>query len=186
MTIPAGWSESNCSHLSDVEKQYASRWLHIVPSTIDGPPVGMVVGEAPGQSQINTLPLFPTSKASTGGLLLRYSGLTIGQYLGRLMRVNLMNEFSEEWNHVHALKRAHDLIKIIPRPCRVLLIGRRVGLAFGFEQPFVNYEEDRVFFTVLPHPKLNRDMYKSPGIRVGVKAAFSFAAGYLGIPKEEK
>lgn len=179
-------TRGRCAHLSSTDLRLARLWLKMLPQQVDGPPVGLVVGEAPGPNTSGRLPMFPYPASSAAGRLLKMSGLTPGQYLGRLHRRNLFEEYpGERWDAAMANLRAHE----VQAWCageggvrRVLLLGKRVAAAFGMDiwgevesgtAPVVHYRS-------IAHPSGMNPIYNAPTARLAAQAAVIWAAGYFG------
>lgn len=179
------WSDYPLTgHLSEVEKRCASLWFKVDPATVVGPPTGLVIGEMPGRSTSSKLPLFPYPANSSGGRLLKMSGMSVGTYLGRLERVNLIKDYATTWDHDKAVGNAIDLINST-KHTRIIILGDRVGQAFGFVKFFSVHEYKGMIFNCIPHPSgLNRT-YNNPIARAGAKAALEWAADVLEVPKEK-
>lgn len=176
------------THLTELEKRCAALWLRVSPASVIGPITGLIVGEMPGRSTSGKLPLFPHPKNSSGGRLWAMSGVPIGIYLGRLARTNLLSEFREDWDRREAAERAKVLVEQQPNGRRVVVLGKRVGEAFGFRRFFeVLADEPRhVSYTCIPHPSARNLEYRDVAKRVGARIALQFAADYMVAPKENK
>ena len=176
------WSGENCQHLSTAEKNFSARWLRLTPADVDGPPRGLIVDEVLGD---RPAPLLP-QKNSTGGRLLKLSRLTPGQYMGRLARACLVSDMNVfGWNAEYAQGRAEQLFKIIPENGRVVLLGHRVGRAFGLDRFFTMLEKDGLQIVVIPHPRLEGVMH-DPLARSGIAAAVQWAADLMQAPDKGK
>ena len=172
------WSAENCQHLSSAEKNFSAKWLKLNPSDVDGPPKGLLVDEVLGAQLVPLLP----HKNSTGGRLLKMSRLTPGQYMGRLARTFLVPDLNIfGWNAEHAQERADRLFKIIPEKGRVVLLGHRVGRAFGLDRFFTMLERDSIQIVVIPHPRLEGVMH-DPLARSGIASAVQWAADLMNAP----
>ena len=177
------WQHEGASHLTDLEKRCAALWFKIDPTTVIGPPTGLIVGEMPGENTSEKLPLFPWPRNSAGGRLMKMSLLSPGQYLGRLLRTNLFYEYSGDWDHEMARARART-IHAQRTVDRVVLLGQRVGEAFGFSAFFAHEVRDDVHYVCIPHPSGRNRIYNEQNARVGARAAVQFAAS-LNVKPEE-
>ena len=122
-----------------------------------------------------------------------------GEYLGRLHRVNLLTRHpGDAWPTMAAADRAaeiHDWVvddwrvrcwdrtgtanAVDVKVLRVLLLGKRVGEAFGMEAPFTESDHHGVVYRLIPHPSGKSLAYNDENARVGARAAVLWAAGYI-------
>lgn len=177
-----GWDAKNCEHLTEAEKRYAAKQLHLLPSAILGPPTGLLVGEMMGGGR--SLPLMPSPRVNNHGTrLMDTARLTPGQYLGRLKRCTLYPTHVTEWDFVYAAERARALNKIIPKGTRVVLVGALVAYAFGIKGFFGTQPEeiDGAYFIAIPHPS-GKDQVYDALVRTGVAGAIQWAANLLKAP----
>lgn len=170
----------NAEHLTEQERKLCAH-MRVDPATILGPPVGLIVGEQPpAKAGPNHSPMFPYPSNSAGGRLMKLGGLTIGQYLGRLARCNLVNVYDPTWNKNHAAARAEQIREIMEPRQTVILCGVQVGAAFGhkgFWKPEV--DEKKVVYITIPHPSGLTRVYNELGARVQTRMAIQFAARTL-------
>lgn len=169
-----GWD--HVSHLSELEKRCASLWFRVDPATVQGPVVGMIVGECPGLKTRATLPMFPYPANSSGGRLLKMSELPIQDYLGRLTRRNLFYDHQVEWDRDKAIDEAVKIVETV-KVERVVLCGQRVAEAFGFRRFFHLEENAGVRYCAIPHPSDMNRIYNQPQPRLAAKAAIRWVAG---------
>lgn len=171
-----GWE--HITHMSELEKRCASLWFKINPKEIQGPPIGMLVGEMPGLSTRATLPLFPYPANSSGGRLLKMSKISPTKFLGRVARKNIFLEH-RTWDHDDAVESALRIISEIREGGnikRVVACGQRVAQAFGFSNFFKLEQLEDIYFTAIPHPSgLNR-LYNDVNARVGAQGALQWVA----------
>lgn len=182
-----GWEHVH--HLSELEKRCASLWLKpIDPSKVKSQPSGLIVGECPGKSTNSRLPMFPWPKASSGGRLFAMANLPIEIYLGELERRNLFYKHQPTWYPWSAHEAAHGIHLGRKVGDRVVLCGKRVAAAFGFEKYFEVAQIPKegggfVYYCTIPHPSgLNRE-YNNPLTKVGAAVALHWAANYKIVSK---
>lgn len=177
-----GWDRPELAHLSRIEKKCAALWFKVNPDHVLGPPTGMLIGEMPGRTTSPDLPLFPYPRNSAGGRLLKMSGLTIGEYLGRLIRINLIPHYAEKWDPEGARIRAEWLVKNSPVD-RIVLLGQHVGAAFGFSSFFHHETVNDKTLVCIPHPSGRNRVYNDERARLGAAATMKFAADELTRPR---
>lgn len=184
-----GWD--HVTHLTELEKRCASLWLKpIDPSQIKGPPTGLIVGECPGKSTSSKLAMFPWPKASSGGRLFKMANMPIEIYLGSLRRCNVFYDHQEKWWPWSAHENALGIHLGCEPYTRVVLCGKRVASAFGFDRYFevgsIPHQQKGgvVLYCTIPHPSgLNRE-YNNPLAVQGAEMALHWAAGYNIVHKE--
>lgn len=170
----SGWDAFG--HLTDLEKAAAAKLLRVDPATVIGPVIGLIVGEMPGRSSNPRMPMFPYPPNSAGGRLQKMSRLTMGEFLGRIRRVNLIEEFDEFWDPILARQNAIKITQSLRPGTRVVLCGRLVGEAFDVHDYFKNYEHGGSIACAIPHPSgLNR-LYSQPSVRAAAGLAIEWAA----------
>lgn len=169
---------AHVAHLSPLEQRLAAR-MGVELGVIPGPPVAAIIGEMPGMNTSPKLPLFPLPTTSAGGRLLGFSGMTTEDYLGRFWRRNLFTYF-ELWSVPQARERALDAILEIDQRAlpRVILLGTRVGAAFGLPDLWSHGRwATGTELAVIPHPSgLNRVYNEMSAIR-RARATIRWAAG---------
>lgn len=168
-------------HLSRLEMRLAATKLGVDLSAIAGPPVGAIVGEAPGPNTSPDLPMFPLPSRSAGGRLLGYARISPADYLGRLARRNLFPELAD-WSVPAARGRSFELLwwlrNMRPRIRRVLLLGGRVAAAFGVEEFWRPRRLHRdLTLVAIPHPSGRNRLYNDPEICRRAGAEVRWAAG---------
>lgn len=176
MTVATGWGHPDCAHLSALERRLAGWHMRVDPATVRGPISGLLVGEAPGPRTSKKLPLFPYPTNSAGGRLLKMSGLGAGQYLGRLLRRNLMEAYDLAWDAEVAGQHALNIINEQPAGRRVVLLGSRVGRAFGFADFYKVAEVNGAVYCCIPHPSGRNLLYNDVNHRIAARAAIQWAA----------
>lgn len=187
MTLKTEMIAARCAHLSSIDIRLAWTRLGVRSSDIEGPPVGVLVGEMPPESMGRCLPLFPDPPGSAGGRLLKISGMPPAVYLGRFFRYNLFDEHCK-WTIEAARERAARLrawMLTVDGDLRVLVFGQRVGQAFGLDGFFIRRaevhgegENSRTHELVcIPHPSGLNTMYNDPEVRRATQAAMMWAAG---------
>jgi hypothetical protein len=174
----SGWDRPELAHLTPLERKCAALWFKIDPATVEGPPVGMIVGEMPGPNTSPSLPMFPYPANSAGGRLLKISGLTPGQYLGRLLRVDLFKTYQEKWDPRMAQHLAVQLLEGSPVK-RIVVLGQHVGAAFGFDSFFQHAEFADMNIVCIPHPSGRSPIYNDMRAKIGAAAAIHFAANLM-------
>lgn len=183
MTKGQSWEDNQAAaHLTAIERRCASHFLKVRPDEVQGPLTGLLVGECPGVNTRSYLPLFPYPTNSAGGRLLKYSAMTPGQYLGRLRRTNFYEHHQLRWpglrsTNVRALELHEEFAQGAQR--RVVLLGSKVGRAFGFDAFWQMSEKDEVEYVVIPHPSGLSRVYNDPKARVAARAAVQWAADYM-------
>lgn len=176
MSLP-GWS--HVTHMSELEKRCASLWFKVDPATVAGPLTGLIVGECPGKNTRSTLPMFPYPANSSGGRLLKMSKLPVGVYLGKIRRRNLIEHHHEVWPVHEAEKLAAGIVdELADTGTHVLLLGKRVGVAFGSPGFFRHTELKGSFYANIPHPSgLSRE-YNNPTKRAAAAVAIQWCADW--------
>lgn len=144
------------------------------------PLVGALVGEAPGPNTDARLPLFPVPTTSAGGRLRSYSRLELDEYLGRLTRRNLFDAIPRSWSAPEARRRADLLLEWLvgEGALRVVLLGARVGAAFGVRGPWRSTKIAELELLAIPHPSGRCRIYNEGIARRRAGAAIRWAAGY--------
>ena len=181
-------ARARCAHLSAAELRLARERLGVLQRDVDGPPVGVLVGEGPGPGSSRDHALFPHPASSSGGRLMRYGGLPPGVFLGRLLRRNLCREaFSVAEAEASALALLRELDET-DDDFRLLLLGADVGRAFGvgrFYDHARTRDPDRAEprwhdCVCIPHPSGQNRLYNDPAHRRAAGAAVAWAAGLAG------
>jgi hypothetical protein len=175
------WEENlAASHLSKVEQRCASHFLKVAPDDIRGPLCGVLVGECPGVATRPYLPMFPYPPNSAGGRLLKYSQMKAADYLGKLRRVNMFFTHQPRWpGRVTCTERVlamHDEFQTCDEK-RVVLLGSKVGRAFGFDAYWQASEKDEVSYCVIPHPSGLNLIYNDRKAQLAAAAVVRWAAG---------
>lgn len=173
---------ARAAHLSPAEQRIAEFRLGVPRGTYDGPPVGLIVGEAPGPNTHARLPMFPFPPTSAGGRLMAMSGLPPNVYLGRFFRRNLFETYVDAtpWVAKVARERALELARWIEETgsLRVVVCGVRVAEAFGMTLWGRSQSADgRSAFVSIPHPSGLTRVYNDPRAREAARTALQWAAG---------
>jgi len=152
---------------------------------------GLLVGEAPGSNTDVTIPLFP-EPGNSADRLLRYSGVSHADWLGKLVKINLCEG---SWSVRRAVVgRARALAYLLDRenyyggqPLRVLLLGVRAARAWSCYGPF-GYEEmvfDRgttLRAAWIPHPSGRNRLYNERANQLRARRAVLWAIGERATP----
>jgi hypothetical protein len=191
MTLTEEMLAARVAHLAPVDVRLARRWLGVSREDIAGPPVGMLVGEAPGPNTSGRLPLFPWPASSAAGRLLKLSGLKPGDFLGRFFRRNLFDIYTDTWHAPMARERAEQILEEIAAvgSLRVLLLGTRVAAAFGLDSlwsrrtverlvPLSN-EQVLIELASIPHPSGRNQVYNDAKARAAAQTAVLWAADMI-------
>ena len=117
----------------------------------------LLIGQAPGPNTNPELPLFPIPSTSAGGRLQQLMGLRRWEYLKKFDRVNLLPEFPGRHKRDDKFPLAEArFAATVMRPHLsdrvVIMIGRKVGDAFGLDLPFHQWAEMRCRRTMLTEP----------------------------------
>ncbi len=125
----------------------------------------VIIGTWPGASGKSELPLYPLPPGSTGHRIFEMTGISNTRaYLSLIFRANLLSyNPGPDWP-VREASIAADAMLPFLRDRSVVLLGRRVGRAFGIGTiPFLKWHKHRVGFTVaiLPHPSARNEWYQS-------------------------
>lgn len=142
-------------------------------------PVGLLVGEQPGQKHNPKLPLWPWPKNSSGDRLMRMSGMDVVDYLTLLSRVNLALRPATTWDKEAARGRATHLLSTVPNGTRIVLCGARARDAFDLQDWFqsTKYVLWDVEAVAIPHPSGRSREYNDLAVRDRATAAIRWAAG---------
>lgn len=191
---PPAWLPG-AAHLDAASLRLAQHELGVEVGTIEGPPRGLVVGEAPSSSTSARLPLFPWPRTSSAGRLLAWSGMTPAAYLGRLRRVNLhmMLEVANGADRHADHRRAIAILDLLDddlehrrsstkdaAPLRVLLLGQRVAKAFGFDRAYDEREIRGHVVKTCPHPSARSTIGNDVDHQRAIGIAARWCAGYMG------
>jgi hypothetical protein len=178
-------------HLSETDRRLAKAWLGVPEDRIAacGPARGLIVGEAPGPNTSGRLPMFPWPVTSAAGRLLRISGLSPAEYLGRFERRNLLGTCPDRWPTLTARVVAPDVLRQAAdgrdRPLRVVLLGARVAEAFRmglWESRVLPWVSDggavEVEVRTIGHPSGLNPIYNHPLARLAAQAVMVWAGGW--------
>lgn len=104
----------------------------------------LLIGQAPGPNTDPDLPLFPIPRTSAGGRLQQMTGLTRGQYLQTFERINLLTYFpgldkKEDKFPRTPARFAAEVIKPLLAGRDVIMVGRGVAEAFGYDAAFLEW-----------------------------------------------
>lgn len=173
MTLP-GWD--HVPNMSELEKRCASLWFKLKPESVTGPVSGLLIGECPGANTSPKLPMFPWPASSSGGRLLKMSNVPVNEYLGRLERRNLIHTHHPVWPVHDARRIAREIVQeIAGRGLRVVLLGKKVGEAFGAPQFWAMAQLGDTHFTCIPHPSGLSRVYNDKNNRVMAGLAIQWA-----------
>lgn len=202
--LPTLWAANPaCAHLRAAEVRLAQVHLGVRPSDVEGPIVGLIVGEAPSARTHKALPMYPYPPRSSGGRALSFSGMTPGQFLGRMRRIDLEDN-PDAWSassaraaaeRVRALlfadwlwRRSSTNDDVQVSPLRVLLCGSRVAAAFGIKKPFESVTQQvgnlvmghvEATFKTIPHPSARNPVYLDENLRIAAGIALRWCGGYF-------
>lgn len=137
----------------------------------------LLVGECPGRTGGQPL------EGAIGYRLAELAGLTYEEYLERTERTNLFDAHQPTWDAPAARLQAWSLVAMAtawdPWPGRyIMLLGRRVAVAFGFED--ARWMEPRGLSTIwvaLPHPSGRNRWYNDPENRDKLSAFLRVSLG---------
>ncbi len=174
-------AEVKLAHMSELERRAAAILMKVDLAAIAGPPVGAIVGEAPGPNTRAALPMFPLPERSAGGRLLEYSGMDAADYLGRVARRNLFDEL-KSWSVPEARRQVFEVwwwLNGKPRVRRVVLLGNRVAAAFGVERMWsaTTFSRRNLTVVAIPHPSGKCRVYNDEAARKRAGAVVRWAAG---------
>lgn len=149
-------------------------------------PRALLIGEAPGPNTNALLPLFP-NPGSAGARLFDYSGISMADWLGKLVRVNLCDG---TWSARRAVAgRARALAFLFDKtnyhdgsPLRVLLLGAKVARAWGCYGPFghvsqLYYQGPTLRVAWIPHPSGKNLIYNARSNQLRARRAVLWAIG---------
>lgn len=175
-----------CAHLTRTDLTFARAWLGVAPEDIAGPPVGLLVGEMPGENTSDRLPMFPYPAGSAAGRLLRLSGMTPGMYLGRFWRRNLFTSYDPRWNSVAAKTKAEEVrewTRKVDGSIRVILLGTKVAAAFGIPMwgraSETTPTNNLVEYATIPHPSGRNPIYNQEKAKQAAQLAMMWAGGFV-------
>lgn len=138
----------------------------------------ILVGEAPGPRTDPRAPLFPMPRNSAGYRLFELTGLEWrSQYLARFQRCNIFANHPGTWDAqkwpkdkwlTREARFAADAMRFFFERRRVIFVGRRVAMAFGYgaeKLPFLEWDYCatwRYQFACLPHTSGRSHWYNDP------------------------
>lgn len=121
-------------------------------------------------------PMFPYPPQSAGGRMLKISDYGLGMYIHGLQRQNLMPVYAEKWNPRHASARAAEFMRRF-RPAYVIMCGRKVSTAFGYEGTVPARYESKIWQGVtmyaIPHPSGRNPQSSDKGNQEIVRGYFA-------------
>lgn len=169
-------------HLSRADKMYAIAQYGLTPDKVYGPAVGWIVGEQPGKSTDPHAPLFPHPNGCAGDRLYKMSGMEVGDYLGKLHRINLIESLVPWSVHVARTSAIEWLAEWKAMGGqRVILCGTLVREAFGVPSWWTLVDHDGVRAVAIPHPSGLTRAYNDEKARVATRAALAWAAGTMNL-----
>lgn len=133
----------------------------------------LLIGQAPGPNTDPELPLYPTSKTSTGGRLQELMGISREEYLDLFDRINLLNEFPGR--HRRDAKIAAAAVRPLLHSRTVVLVGRNVAQSFGLDADFHDWMEwplnecGMCLVSVIPHPSGRNHWYNDKSNRLAAR-----------------
>ncbi len=138
------------------------------------------IGESPGpRTGREVLPPWPANGA--GHRLITYAAISPATYERRFVRRNLFRRHvpAGEWPAAEARERATRLCAWLAarRISRVVLLGRRVAVAFGLDGAWQRIEELDVVLAAIPHPSGRCRDYNGEGARLVAGEIVRWAAG---------
>lgn len=188
--LPLSWRRPECAHVHPEELTILARRRGLRPADVEGPIFGIVIGAMPGANP-TVMPLHPGADSSAGARLMTWSGMPVGQWIGRLRRINLYDRAIEPWHHEGALERAAAIRKMLAAdlearrastsdagPLNVLLLGVRVSTAFGIKLPMQSVELDGHCYRSIPHPGIKSKIYDDDKHRMAAGIAARATAGF--------
>ncbi len=127
----------------------------------------LLIGQAPGPNTDPRLPLFPVPSTSAGGRLASFAGMTRGEYLMSLERINLLQNFPGKTGRddkfpMKDAKIAARAIRPLLDDRVVILVGRNVANAFELDIEFHQFVPGFDFcreLAVVPHPSGRNHWY---------------------------
>lgn len=117
----------------------------------------LIIGEAPSKNEVTERPI----EGRIGKRLAKLAGLTLPEFLEHFERVNLLRvrqdtaEHGFQFNAEEARKEAAILLMVLdPKYTPILLLGHRVGAAFGCSRAYFMPQQVGRWMNVhvLPHP----------------------------------
>lgn len=142
-----------------------------------GPPIAAIIGEAPGPNTSPKLPLFPLPRSSAGGRLLGYSRMPTLQYFGAFLRRNVLPEL-RPWSVPEARELAGFIVDELNANAikRVVLLGGKVGAAFGLPDIWSHGFVSNLELAVIPHPSGRCRIYNDVAAQRRAGATLRWAA----------
>lgn len=148
----------------------------------------IIIGQAPGPNTDPMEPLHPLPSTGTGGRLLEVMGISPEDYLAMFRRTNLLHCFPGQWRKEDRWPKrdaviAAQAIKPLLERKDVILVGRRVAVAFGYRSEDLGfhqwYEEELWGYRVaiVPHTSGRSHWYRR---EENLKQAQAFWNEYLG------
>lgn len=129
----------------------------------------LLIGQAPGPNTDPAVPLVPWPGDSAGARLAALAGFDPQTFLETFDRINLLQTFPGRGKRDDKFPRrdariAAAAIRPLLAHRHVILVGRNVAQAFGFEQ-FSYHEWFNYGFpvAVVPHPSGRNHWYRKPG-----------------------
>lgn len=162
-------------------------------------PPFLFVGEAAGKWVPGShRPLWPHPANSAGGRLLKYSGLTMEEYVHGTERVNLFLDTPKKWSKVHAEQVAKSVAYYAWARGQVLvLLGKKVASAFGlpglpFDMDWVKFQLNdewtgtrfapklgSVYAVVIPHTSGRCRDWNDPKVKEDAERFFAIVRGQV-------
>lgn len=147
-------------------------------TSVDYKPVAAIIGEMPGPAMHPKLPVFPLPARSAGGRLLAMSGIDPAAYLGAFWRRNLF-VYARDWSRPEAQTAATRVIGEMRRQkiTRAVLLGVKVGAAFGMGELWMRGWDGDIALAVIPHPSGRCRVYNDPTAKFLAGHILRWAAG---------
>lgn len=129
----------------------------------------LLVGEDNPYGSDPRFALYPSPDGCSGHRLMKILGLPVAQYVD-LERVNLCD--SGAWSMKAARKRAKDIATELTEARTIVMCGRKVADAFGYELPFFSHSKScdyaslgvgRHTFVSIPHPSGRNTIWNAIG-----------------------
>ncbi len=142
----------------------------------------LLIGQAPGPNTDPSTPLYPLPLHMTGGRLQKIMGISRSEYLTRFDRINLLTYFPGDGDGgdlfpTTPAKMAVAVLLPLLAGCTVILVGRGVVDAFGFDGGWPRWKKWPALYrrddmrkgcgvmAAVPHPSGRNRWYNDPAHR---------------------